>query len=251
MLNSYAAIRTNDPSVADANTIADLRTSTGRHLRVSLGGAPPPSSSFIYYYDLPGSAPSEDDDDEVYVGPVMAHGDSVLLETSHRRSRSRSEGDYFLYRAGAGGLPSLTLLPARDFLTKTEKVLEPYIHPPVGPITVCSANTGLLRRGDDDALLVQLHVYYDRSLQRYMAEFCLLRIGARQWELMEPVPIIVQDDCDEDGKGSKHIWTYCIDTAIPVGDRFLCMLGFELKRLIPVRHGGSGASQGAVHRFAP
>ena len=48
MLNGL--VRRMDGSVAaDAATVAESRTTTGCHLRVSLGLAPPPASSFLYY----------------------------------------------------------------------------------------------------------------------------------------------------------------------------------------------------------
>ncbi|OEL16598.1 hypothetical protein BAE44_0022383 [Dichanthelium oligosanthes] len=223
MLNSYCAVRTDDTCVADANTAADSRTSTGRPLRVSFGRAPPPASSFVYY-DFPDSAPCENDD-EWRIDVVAAHGDSVLLEMRHRHSRSGSEDNHFLYRAGAARArpPSLDLLPARDFLTKSEQVLAPYIHPPIRP-SLHSGNTGLLRRGDDDALLVQLQLMYDRTLRQEMAEFSVLRVGTSQWELMEPVPIV---DDEDDKAGELLQLSWCTNTAIPVGDRFLCFVGYK------------------------
>ncbi|OEL37682.1 hypothetical protein BAE44_0001299 [Dichanthelium oligosanthes] len=94
--------------------------------------------------------------------------------------------------------PSLSLLPAQDFLTK---------------------NKGLLRRGEDELLVVTLQLKYDRDARRDMAEVCLLRHGARQWELTEPVPIV-----EDEGKG--HRGRCGPGTVIPVGDRFLCWVEY-------------------------
>ncbi|RCV37312.1 hypothetical protein SETIT_8G052700v2 [Setaria italica] len=232
MLNRYG-IRMDDSFVADAKTVAYSRTFTGQHLRVSFGRAPPPASSFIYY-DFPDIVPGEEDDDvdecegeddvdELHIGVIAAHGDSVLLKMSHRRL-CNFEDDHFLYRAGAASSPAMSLLPDRDFLTKSEQVYaDCIVSPPIRPI-VHSGTTGLLQRGDDDVLLVELDLLYDRSLRREMAEFCLLRHGTSQRELKEPVPIIQ----DEGSKGVEQPRRRCgIDTIIPLGDRFLCWVTYE------------------------
>ncbi|CAL4985590.1 unnamed protein product [Urochloa decumbens] len=219
MLNSYGAIRTADTSVSDPNTIAETHTSTDRHLRVFFGRTSPPASTFVYY-NLPDTKPGEEDGDELYVSVLAAHGESVLLEVS-----SGSEDEHFLYRvAGAARPPSLTLLPARDFLTKSEKGFVPYIHPPIQP-TLHSGSTGLLRRGDGDDLLVQLQFMFDREAQQDVAELCLLRLGTPRWDLMEPVPIVYDQDFE---KGDTMLWlSRGNDTALSVGERFLCLFGYE------------------------
>ncbi|CAL4982176.1 unnamed protein product [Urochloa decumbens] len=215
MLNSYGAIRTADTSVADPNTVAEAHTSSGWHLQVFFGHVPPPASSFVYY-NLQDTNPGE-----LYVSVLAVHGDSVLLEVS-----SGSEDEHFLYRAGSAARPpSLALLPARDFLTKSENVFVPYIHPPIQPwLHACS--TGLVRRGDGtDDLLVQLQFMFDREAQRDVAELCVLHLGTPHWDLLEPVPIVTDQDvenCHWLSRGGNHN-----DTAISVADRFICLAGYK------------------------
>lgn len=120
---------------------------------------------------------------------TTAHGELLLLEMGRRRGLSAPE-DHFVYMpAGAARPLSLSLLPVRDFLTKSESSFVPYIVQP--PTT---ESTGLLRRGEDDVLVVQVHMWFDqdarRDRRRLMAEFCVLRPGMLQWELMELVPIL-------------------------------------------------------------
>jgi hypothetical protein len=212
--------RMDDSFVADAKTVADSGTRfTGRqHLRVSLGCAPPPASSFLYY-DFPDSVPDEDEDDNydgISVDVVAAHTDSVLLRLGNHRCPSATfeDSDYFVYRAGAAGPPSLSLLPDRDFLTKTESV---YAHSP----RLYSRRTGLLRRHGKDLLVVQLDLWYNRDARQNMVEFCVLRpfMDVRQWELIEPVPILQDDD--------KVAPRLSGDVVITVGDRYLCWVDYE------------------------
>ncbi|CAL4995008.1 unnamed protein product [Urochloa decumbens] len=99
----------------------------------------------------------------------------------------------------------------------------PSASPPIRP-TVGSGNTGLLQRGDDDVLLVQLHLMYDPDAQRDMAEFSLLRRGVPEWELKELVPIFRE----EGGEGIEQLRTRGgNNTIIPLGDRFLCWVKYE------------------------
>ena len=140
--------RMDNSFIADSKTVAGSRTRfPGRqHLRVSLGGAAPPASSFLYY-DFPDSVPGEDEDDDyvdIRVDVVAAHTDSVLLRmgSQHCPSAAFEDNDYFVYSEGAAGPRSLSLLPDRDVLTKTEGV---YAHRP----RLYRGSTGLLRRGDN------------------------------------------------------------------------------------------------------
>ncbi|RLM58843.1 hypothetical protein C2845_PM18G01910 [Panicum miliaceum] len=61
--STRCGIRSDEWFVADARTVAYSRTSTGQHLRVSLGRAPPPASSFVYY-DFPDTSPGVEDGDD-------------------------------------------------------------------------------------------------------------------------------------------------------------------------------------------
>ncbi|CAM0146232.1 unnamed protein product [Urochloa decumbens] len=238
LLNRYG-IRMDESFVADPNTVAYCRTYTGKHLCVSFKHAPPPASSF-FFYDFPDSVPGleeedahddceddsegeESEEEEVDVDKldiivVASHGDAALLKMTHR---SCSYFEALLYRVGSATSPAtMSLLPDRDFLTKTE---QNYISPEIRYI-VHSGTIGLLRRGDDDVMLVEPDLMYDRDAQRYMAEFCLLRHGMSQWELKEPVHIIQ----DEGGQGIEQLHPRSSrNIIIPLGDRFLCWVNFE------------------------
>lgn len=105
--------------------------------------------------------------------------------------------DHFVYIAGATGPPSLSLLPASNFMMQ-------------------EGNTGILRRGENDLRVVHIQVKYDRDARRDMAQFCVLCHGTSEWELNEPVPIVD----DEAGEGYKSRRSG--KSVIPIGDRFLC-----------------------------
>ncbi|KAF8711114.1 hypothetical protein HU200_029120 [Digitaria exilis] len=255
ILLNKRGIRADDAFVAEADTVAYCHVFMGRLLRVSLRRAPPPASTFIYY-DFPYSTPGEDDKtvideyfkehvdmseekhdesveeeeeeeedvdesekeeaenvDEWGIHVVAAHCDLVLLELSHEPCDHDSI--HLLYRAGAAKRPSLALLPERDFLTKSEQLYTQQVFSPY------SGDTCLVRRGD--ILLVELYHMYDRSLQQDMAEFCLLRHGARQWELKEPVPMIIQDE----GSTERPRTRGGRDTIVPLGNRFVCWVRYE------------------------
>jgi hypothetical protein len=78
MLRRYGRHRPDDSSfVADANTVAESRTSKGRRVCVSFRCAAPPSSSYIYY-NFPESSYDPFYDDSISV--VASHGELVLLE---------------------------------------------------------------------------------------------------------------------------------------------------------------------------
>lgn len=125
--------------IADARTVAESCTSTGRHFRVSMGLAPPPTWSYLYHAMVDTSAPSasaiendgdtamvtsapasavENDDDTAFSdisrspptrpgSPkvsdfskiVTAHDDSVLFHMT----TDDGAADYFVYTAGVGG----------------------------------------------------------------------------------------------------------------------------------------------------
>ncbi|PUZ44006.1 hypothetical protein GQ55_8G053500 [Panicum hallii var. hallii] len=102
-------------------------------------------------------------------------------------------------------------------LTKSEQVYEPYVSPPIRPI-VHSGTTPLLRRGDGDVLLVQLHCKYDRDSRRDTAEFCLLPCSAAA----RP------GGSSRSRKGGvEQLRGRCTNTIVPVGDRFLCWVKHE------------------------
>ncbi|OQU82988.1 hypothetical protein SORBI_3005G058000 [Sorghum bicolor] len=241
MLNLHGR-RMDNSFVADAKTVADSRThftdDGPQHLRVSLGGAAPPASSFLYY-DFPDSVPGEDEEEDygdISVDVVAAHTDSVLLRLGdkHYLSATFEDNDFFVYRAGAAGPPSLSLLPDRDFLTKVESNHAKYVLRPAVRPALWSGSTGLLRRGENenDLLVVEVDQWYDREAQQEMLEFCVLRTGTStgtgtgtgtdmpQWELMEPVPILLDNNEVAPRLSSGN-------AIIPVGDRYLCWVDYE------------------------
>ncbi|KAL6653291.1 hypothetical protein ACP70R_008869 [Stipagrostis hirtigluma subsp. patula] len=204
-------------SVADSSTMAECQTSTGQQLRVSFGLVAPPANSFLYY-SLAGSTP---DDVRHAGGPAVmaAHGDSVLLEIRHR-IRCSSRFDYFVYRAaGAARPPSLCLLPALDY----HEMFEPEEHgAPLSPgeRMLLKETTGLLRRGEDELLVVSLKVRYENWVPQDTAGLCVFRLGGRQWEFKEAVPIVLHD------RDELEQWLHYESSVVPIGDRFLCWVNY-------------------------
>ncbi|KAF8772770.1 hypothetical protein HU200_005406 [Digitaria exilis] len=215
MLNKYG-IRADDTFFAEADTVASCPVFRGRHLRVSIGRAPPPASTFIYY-NLQYSALGQDG----YSSDISAaHVDSVLLEMRNQGAPFYLK-DHFVYIAGAGQLPSVSLLPARDFLTKTEFVrdMEEGLVDPNGRILL-DENTGILRRGDnDDGEFLVVWMDLRSHSEHGMANVCVLRSGSSQWEHNLLVPIV-----HEEGEDVVRSLS-AAGMALPVGDRFLCWVG--------------------------
>lgn len=141
-------------------------------------------------------------------------------------------GDHFVYRsAGATRPPLLSLLPARDFLTKSEIAIG--LDFPGGLIGLgmyTRTTTGLLRRGEDGVLVVQVGLWYPGDGRRPMAEFTVLRPGMHQWVLMEPVPIA------QDEPGNLHLHSDNAVTCV-VGDRFVCWFDCDNGFLLCDMHG--------------
>ncbi|KAL6658439.1 hypothetical protein ACP70R_004025 [Stipagrostis hirtigluma subsp. patula] len=203
MLN-YGVARKNDSAVADAKTVAESRTSTGRHrLRVSLGLAAPPASSF-FYYDWLGRATAGDEGSVSHGYVVAAHGDSVLLNVDHKLGGSsyRTE-DYFVYKTSAAKPPSLTLLPH-----------------PAGRLQLSCRDTGLLQRGDGELLVVQIN--FNRCWTD-KANMWMHRLGSHEWEAKHSVPIVPGGSSDEKVP-HEGLDSY---TTVAVGDRFICSVDYR------------------------
>ncbi|KAL6658445.1 hypothetical protein ACP70R_004031 [Stipagrostis hirtigluma subsp. patula] len=157
MLN-YGIARWNDSAVADAKTAAESRTSTGQLLRVSLGLAAPPDSVTHGYV-------------------VAAHCDAVLLNVDHKLGGSSNfTDDSFVYKTSAAKPPSLSLLPY-----------------PAGKLQLDSRNTGLLRRGEDELLVVKL--FLELGYRTDTATMWMHRLGSHEWEKKQ-VPIVVAEEVD-------------------------------------------------------
>ncbi|KAL6658441.1 hypothetical protein ACP70R_004027 [Stipagrostis hirtigluma subsp. patula] len=198
MLN-YGVARWNDSAVADAKTVAESRTSTGQLLRVSLGPAAPPASSF-FYYDWPGSATAGDEDSVTHGYVVAAHGDAVLLKVDHKLGGSSNfTDDSFVYKTSAAEPPSLSLLPY-----------------PASKLQLNSRNTGLLRRGEDELLVVKL--FLELGYRTDTATMWMHRLGSHEWEKKQ-VPIVAAEEVPHEGLDS------C--ATVPVGDRFMCWVDYR------------------------
>ncbi|KAL6637183.1 hypothetical protein ACP70R_024755 [Stipagrostis hirtigluma subsp. patula] len=204
MLN-YGVARWNDSAVADAKTVAESLTSTGRHhLRVSLGLAAPPASSF-FYYDWPGISATAGDEDPVTHGYVFAaHGDSVLLKVNHQLGGSSYRtNDYFVYKTSAAEPPSLSLLPH-----------------PASMLQLSCRDTGLLRRGGDELLVVQINL---DSCRRNKVDMWMHRLGSHEWEVKRQVPVVLGGSSDEKVP-HERLDSY---TTVAVGDRFICSVDYH------------------------
>ncbi|OEL22323.1 hypothetical protein BAE44_0016658 [Dichanthelium oligosanthes] len=126
-------------------------------------------------------------------------------------------------------------------------------------------DTVLLRRGEGELLVVQFEVYSNKETEPWNddeaeqsnddepeasneddteesndddteesnddkpmvnAELCVLRHGRGVWELMEAVPVVL-DEMASSGKGAaKLMQEWETDAAIPIGDRFLCFVDY-------------------------
>jgi hypothetical protein len=183
--------------------------------------AAPPSRSYLYY-DFPKISSYlyyDYCDDRIRV--VVAHGELVLLEMHNPRKLGT---EHFVYRpVGTLREPSLSLLPVPDFPTKPESVPASYFDPTMRRPRLESGSIGLLRRGENDLLVVHVDLWYDRDAEWQKAVFCVLRPGMRRWELMEPVPLFQ--------RGYGMCWS-SPRNVICVGDRFLCCIWYSSSFLL-------------------
>nr|CAB3470839.1 unnamed protein product [Digitaria exilis] len=213
--------------------------------------ASPPASSFLHYdHGVGSTAPTnedyDDDDCDDYdeneenhdMQIIATHGDSVLLEKQQRVHRfSRATYDYFVYRASSAAAArpaSLSLLPERRFLMKCEEGRPTLKHP--REHMLFDETTGLLRRSDDELLVVDLRFDYKNNseLRDSSAELCVLRHGGSrdddQWELIREVPIVLDNNGSSSSKCSNNKlhqrqWR-CSNRVIPVSNRFLCWVDY-------------------------
>ena len=170
------------------------------------------------------------------------HGDDKshkLIKIVHRSERWSGDDahDYFVYRAGAAAgarPPSLSLLPTHDISGRLLRGLRPW-HPR-GQMLL-DHTTGLLRRGEDEALVVELE-FGDKSTGG-MANLNVLRLGSSEWELRSAVPIVLGcgGGSRGEGYGNKDLMSpdhmggtrldFFPDRVVPVGDRFLCWVKYS------------------------
>ncbi|KAG0528994.1 hypothetical protein BDA96_05G060000 [Sorghum bicolor] len=210
-----------DRVIADAKTVAESCTSTGRHFVVSMGIAPPPAFSYLNHA-MVGSArsPVKYGDDTGFSRVVAAHRDSVLFLMTTKGGGT----DYFVYDGACASRrslprpPRLTLLPERQIPRRR--------HDDDDSVRALNlSDTGLLRRGDDELLVAQLEAITLRE-PRDTADLRVLRLGGRGgggWELNKAVPIV-----QNHGGGKLHVlpdWWEAVGV-IPVGDRYLCWLNY-------------------------
>jgi hypothetical protein len=99
--------------------------------------------------------------------------------------------------------------------------------------------TGLLRRGEDEALVVELEFGDGDKSTGGMANLNVLRLGSSEWELRSAVPIVLGDGGGNrgEGYGNKDLMSpdhlgvtrldFFPDRVVPVGDRFLCWVKFS------------------------
>ncbi|KAL6658322.1 hypothetical protein ACP70R_003908 [Stipagrostis hirtigluma subsp. patula] len=240
LLDTYCHGGDDDPA-ALARTSAASHASTGRPFRVSFGLTPPPATS-NFFFDWTGSAPDGGEDYPGEARVIAAHGGCVLVEI-RVPAKKLYEGasrtfrfDYFVYDPGVARPPSLWLLPACFVPVRGDACDD-------GPRFFLSGHIGVLRRGegDDEIVVAELEFPKRRSVPRrpgedddeeivaaklklppMSADLCVLR-GHGEWELVEQVPVVVDDGdcCQED-----LLWWWETDAAVPVGDRYLCFVDY-------------------------
>ena len=135
-------------SIADTNTLASCRTTSGHPINVSLCLAAPPEGSRVCV-QLPAGVEVD------YAVVLAAHGDSVVVQVAGIKNRGAfsvtKSTDHFVYSAGDAAAdpprpPSLSLLAPHSITYEEEK------RRPRGCHYLDSESTGLLRRGEDDFL---------------------------------------------------------------------------------------------------
>ncbi|KAK3123756.1 hypothetical protein QOZ80_8AG0635540 [Eleusine coracana subsp. coracana] len=160
-----------DASKINVNTLAASRTCAGVPILISLSLAAPPASSRICL-TIPGGARNNEHSSATV---VVAHGDSVLIEVvlDVREQRRQQMTDYLVYNAGdAAGHP-----------TRPPSLL---LLPPVNNNLLRQA-TGLLRRGENELVVVELRIVEGSKGEMAaskMVELFVLRSG--KWTVIQP-----------------------------------------------------------------
>ncbi|CAL4888532.1 unnamed protein product [Urochloa decumbens] len=235
-----------DSAVADAKTRAASCTSSGQSFSISFELAAPPATSSCYCDWIggalgSGSGSGSDDgrrhrlcpdiDQSKNLSIIAAHDDSLLLKMGlpdvRDGFRYTNKYDYFLYETGgAARPPSLWLLPgcyvskqvhrkevARKVPTRSDR--------PRSLHNGDAGDTGVLRcgHGEGEFLVAQLEVIYqDGGGPHDTAEICVFRPGGGDWELKQ-LPIVHHEE-------GKLPWWPNLDTAVPVGTRFMCWVDY-------------------------
>ncbi|CAN6380762.1 unnamed protein product [Urochloa humidicola] len=135
--------------------------------------------------------------------------------------------DYFVYRGGAAGRPpSLSLLPTHDFSKRLEGETSSRPRHPREQM-LFQETTGLLRRSNDELLVVELDVWNKRVgvlRDTAMADLNVLRIGNSEWEMKREVPIVLNNG---GSRGETRLRLWVPEKVIPIGDRFLCWVKYS------------------------
>ncbi|KAF8653751.1 hypothetical protein HU200_061865 [Digitaria exilis] len=187
LLEPYVNSNVSEPSIPDAKTTAASCTSTGQSFSVSFAPAAPPATS-TYCCEWIGGSPGDNltgDDESKNLHIIAVHDDCALIQMTPPESRfySRYDNtcDYFLYEAGAGRTPCLSLLPGCYFskqLDHDDNRQVPGRITDTTPRSLDASNTALLRLVDGELLVGELELLrpYDT------ADLCVLRPG-REWEV--------------------------------------------------------------------
>ncbi|KAM0867897.1 hypothetical protein ACQ4PT_041701 [Festuca glaucescens] len=207
----------NDHVIAEDATVASSRTSTGKDIQVSFRFAAPPATSRLYLGWVGG--PSKENSSFAYPRVIAAHADSVLLQLT-----DPPRIDYFVYKAGSGGPPSLSLLPQSTDIRYSG-----------GPALtrgdqrqrmVDRKAIGVLRRRADHAFAVAELSKAGGEGTPVAFELCVLispgpaSTSCKTWELRHPQV--------RDAKGFQVRTLTCweTDAVVPVGGRSLCWVDY-------------------------
>ncbi|KAL6870867.1 hypothetical protein ACP4OV_014715 [Aristida adscensionis] len=169
--------------------------------RLSFDLAAPPASSSLLYDCAHVDEDHEDAGEQTFpdagVQVMAAHSDSVLLEIRGEVESGCGTYEYFVYSAGAARPPSMSPLAVAEVILRRETV-------------------GLLRRGEDELLVVRLALTPERA-KSDTAKLHVVRAGGKKWELRDAGPVVVDEGAMGDGEQLPFP-----DAVVPVGDRFLC-----------------------------
>ncbi|KAF8722865.1 hypothetical protein HU200_021998 [Digitaria exilis] len=212
LVDPYIFRRDDDSFPADEPTEASCTNSRGDEIRVCFELHEPPRPSRIYL-----SWPKGTEDWDRF-DVVAAHRDAVLFQMAYavpvpRREYAYDMYDYFVYRAGGGGTPSLHRLPSvygtvDEFRALFKSGTFHYTDQNLRRIE--GLDIAVLRRGEKDVAVAELQIIRSEKPELHVI---VPSKSTSRWKVKRP-RFIHDPELDLE----DFLWNWCADTVVPFGE---------------------------------